>query len=336
MLRVTDASVRFGEHLALAGVDLEVARGEVVAVVGPSGSGKSTLLRAVAGLQPLASGAVSLDGRDLGGVPPHRRGIGLMFQQPALFPHRDVAGNIGFGLRQQGRRGRAVEEAVTSLLELVGLPGFERRPVGELSGGEQQRVALARALAPAPALLLLDEPMGALDRALRERLVHDLRVVIDRLGLTVIAVTHDQAEAFTLADRIVVLEDGRVRQVGTAEQLWSAPADVAVADLLGLGATVTVVVTDGVAATPWGPVVVGGPDGPTTLLVRPSGLVIDPSGPAAAHVRSVRFRGAVTVLELEVPSAPVVRTEVATDGAPARGSTVQVRLDGRGVGRLSG
>ncbi len=166
-LAVHGARVRFGSRPALVDVDLEVAPAEVVAVLGPSGSGKSTLLRAVAGLQPLDAGSMRIDGRDLHGVPVHRRGVGLMFQDHALFPHRDVAGNVGFGLRMQGWSRSAIAARVAELLDVVDLPGSGSRPVAELSGGEQQRVALARALAPSPAVLLLDEPLGALDRALR-------------------------------------------------------------------------------------------------------------------------------------------------------------------------
>ena len=164
-LQVTGARVTLGGHRAMAGVDLDVEQGETVAVLGPSGSGKSTLLRAIAGLQRLDAGSVTLDDRPLEGVPPHRRGVGLMFQDDALFPHRDVAANIAFGLRMQGVARAETTARVVELLALVGLEGREGRAVASLSGGERKRVALARALAPAPRVLLLDEPLGALDRA---------------------------------------------------------------------------------------------------------------------------------------------------------------------------
>jgi thiamine transport system ATP-binding protein len=335
-LDVDGATVHFGAHRALEAVDLEVAPGEVVAILGPSGSGKSTLLRAVAGLQPLTAGTIRLDGRDLESVPPHRRGIGMMFQHHALFPHRDVAGNVGFGLRQRGDARTSVEADVERLLALVGLPGFGHRPVGELSGGEQQRVALARALAPAPAVLLLDEPMGALDRSLRERLAHDVRVLIDDLGLTVVAVTHDQAEAFAMANRIVVLAAGEVRQAGTPEEVWTDPADAVVAELLGLGATVAVEVRGGRASTPWGAVAVGGADGRATVLVRPAGVRLDADGAVEARVTATAFQGATTTVELAVGAAPSLRAEVASARAPARGAVVRVALDPRGCSRLPG
>ena len=168
MLRVVGLCVAYGDRDALHDIDLEVPAGQLLCVLGPSGGGKSSLLRAIAGLEEPRAGSIHLDGRDLAGVPAHQRGIGLMFQDYALFPHRDVGHNVAFGLRMRGDDAVATEERVRELLDLVGLPGTERRSVGQLSGGEQQRVALARALAPRPQLLMLDEPMGSLDRALRD------------------------------------------------------------------------------------------------------------------------------------------------------------------------
>ena len=219
--------------VAVDGVSLAVAPGEVVALLGPSGSGKSSLLRAIAGLEPLASGAVRWDGDDLAGVPPHKRNFGMMFQEPALFPHLTVGRNVAYGLHRTPASGRAAVVART--LELVGLPGYESRKVTELSGGQAQRVALARSLAPAPRLLLLDEPLSALDRGLRERLVEVLRKVLRATGTTAVHVTHDQDEAFTLADRVAVLADGRLLQVDTPDDLWRRPASREVAAFLGYG-----------------------------------------------------------------------------------------------------
>ncbi len=208
MLAVQHAVVRFGDHAALDGVDLTVRDGELMAVLGPSGSGKSTLLRAIAGLEPLQSGTITWDGSDLAGVPAHRRRFGLMFQDYALFPHKDVAGNVGFGLRMQGRPAEEVRARVQEVLALVDLDGFGHRSVTTLSGGEQQRVALARALAPEPRLLMLDEPLGALDRTLRERLTIDLEQLLHRIGMTSIYVTHDHAEARAIGDQLVVMRAG--------------------------------------------------------------------------------------------------------------------------------
>ena len=234
MLRAEEVSVRFGPKAALDGVSLELGEGEVVTVLGPSGCGKTTLLRVIAGLQPLDAGRVLLDGKDLAGVPPHRRGIGLVFQDHALFHHRDVSGNVAFGLRMRGDRATSVRGRVRELLELVGLSGFERRSVATLSGGEQQRVALARALAPEPRVLLLDEPLGSLDRRLRDRLLEDLGRIFAELRVTALYVTHDQAEAFALGERVAVMREGRIVQVAVPDVLWASPADEDVARFLGL------------------------------------------------------------------------------------------------------
>ncbi len=232
-LAIEHVTVRFGEHVALDDVHLIVGDGEIVCVLGPSGSGKSTLLRAVAGLEPLAGGRVLRDGTDLAGVAPERRGLGLMFQDPTLFPHRDVLANASFGPRMQGASSAGAEERAREVLGLVGLAGYEHRRVNELSGGEQQRVALARALAPTPALLMLDEPLGALDRRLRERLVDDIGALFRELHQSVLFVTHDHDEAFGLADRVAILHAGRLEQIGSPTELWERPATAFVASFLG-------------------------------------------------------------------------------------------------------
>jgi len=231
-LQVEDVTVHYRGAVAPAvdGVSLAVAPGEVIALLGPSGCGKSSLLRAIAGLEPIAAGSVRWDGRDLADVPVHRRGFGLMFQDGQLFGHRDVAGNVAFGLQMAGRRDPA---RVAELLTLVGLGGYERRPVSTLSGGEQQRVALARALAPEPRLLLLDEPLSALDRRLREHLAAEIGAILRAAGTTAVYVTHDHDEAFTVADRVALMRAGSLVQVGTPADLWAAPADADAAAFLG-------------------------------------------------------------------------------------------------------
>jgi thiamine transport system ATP-binding protein len=206
MLEVEGVRVRFDTRPVLDGVDLTVATGEVVALLGPSGSGKTTLLRVIAGLLAPDAGRIRWDGEDVTEVPTHLRRFGLVFQDQQLFPHRDVAANVGFGLRMAGRPKAAVQERVGALLDLVGLPGFEHRSVAALSGGEAQRVALARALAPEPRLLLLDEPLGALDRELHDRLAADLRDLLRTVGTTGLHVTHDHDEARTVADRVVTMD----------------------------------------------------------------------------------------------------------------------------------
>ena len=232
-LVVDRATVRYGDAVALDDVSLEVEPGEIVAVVGPSGSGKSTLLRAVAGLEPLAAGRVVVGGRDLAGVPTHRRGVGLMFQDHGLFTHLNVADNVAYGLKVAGVGVRERRRRALDLLDLVGLSGFDGRRVDQLSGGEAQRVALARALAPAPRLLMLDEPLGSLDRALRHQLVGELRRLLTDLGQTALHVTHDQAEAFALADRVAVIERGGLAAIGRPAELWADPGSGFVARFLG-------------------------------------------------------------------------------------------------------
>jgi len=233
LLEVQELHKSYPDGWTLPNVSFTVERGEIVCLLGPSGCGKTTLLRLVAGLETPDAGRILALGKDITHVPPHLRGFGLMFQEYALFPHKDVFGNVAFGLRMQGRR-REVAERVAEVLELVGLAGFEHRDVNQLSGGERQRVALARSLAPHPTLLMLDEPLGALDRALRERLMEELPRILRRAGVTAITVTHDQEEAFAIADRIVLMQAGQVVQVGAPEQVYRRPATAWAAHFLGL------------------------------------------------------------------------------------------------------
>lgn len=229
-LKLRDFSVFYGDFQAVKQVNLEIPKGQIVALLGGSGSGKSSLLRAVAGLET-AVGQLSLDGQDLHPIPVYRRQFGLMFQDGQLFGHRTVAGNIEFGLASLSR---AEKQARTQeLLRLVGLAGFENRRISTLSGGQQQRVALARALAPHPRLLLLDEPLSALDRSLREQLAVEIRRVVKEQGLTAVYVTHDQQEALAVADRVLVMQDGRILRDATPLELWRDPRFVEVAEFLG-------------------------------------------------------------------------------------------------------
>ena len=233
MLIVRDLTVRFDGVTAVDDVSLDLPTGEVLAVLGPSGCGKSTLLRAIAGLEVLAAGTVAFDGEDLAGVPTHKRGFALMFQDGQLFPHQSVAANVGYPLRLRRTDRGAAASRVADLLELVGLPGHGNRLPSELSGGERQRVALARSLAADPRLLLLDEPLSALDRELRERLAGDLRGILKRAGTTALLVTHDHDEVWTVADRVAVMQAGRILQAGTLDDVWRAPVSGEAALLLG-------------------------------------------------------------------------------------------------------
>jgi len=225
---------RYDEHEALRSVSLVIDEGDIVCLLGPSGSGKSTLLRCIAGLERADSGAIFFRGRDITTWPVYQRGFGMMFQDLALFPHRTVAQNVAFGLKMQGASRTQQEKRVAEMLELVGLAGYGKRSVFELSGGEQQRVALARSLAPSPPLLMLDEPLGSLDRALRERLMDDLRSILKAIGMTSLYVTHDQQEAFAISDRLLLINQGVKVQEGTPEQLYRQPINRFAAEFFGL------------------------------------------------------------------------------------------------------
>ena len=357
VVRYDGAGRRDPRTTAVAGVSLDVAPGEVLALLGPSGCGKSSLLRAVAGLEPVASGVVRFAGDDLGGVPVHRRGFGLMFQEGQLFPHRDVAGNVAYGIAGVPRAERAGR--VRELLGVVGLAGYEGRPVTTLSGGERQRVALARSLAPRPRLLLLDEPLSALDRGLRERLALDLRAALRATGTTAVFVTHDHDEAFTVADRVAVMDAGRLLQVAPPEDLWRAPTSRRVAEFLGYQAFVPLAdLPDAPGSGPVRPVGDVGPDeGGGLLAVGPRGLrVVRPgtTGDAAAGtwpavVVGGVFRRGVTEVTVDVvlPGATHAARLVALAEPPedahepdarawAAGDEVVVALDPAGCAVVPG
>ncbi|MDO5080256.1 ABC transporter ATP-binding protein [Buchananella hordeovulneris] len=233
-LQALDVQVRYGELLAVQGVDLRV-NGQIVALLGPSGSGKSTLLRAIAGLEPLAGGQLLWDGQSIAATPVHRRGFALMFQDGQLFPHRNVAGNVSYPLAGKGLSRTAKAARVAELLELVGLPGTQRRAVTTLSGGQAQRVALARALAAQPRLLLLDEPLASLDLVLRRRLAGQLRRLVHDAGIGAVYVTHDHAEAFAVADQVGVLLAGKLVRLAPPQELLQRPGSPEVAQFLAAG-----------------------------------------------------------------------------------------------------
>ncbi|KQR17647.1 ABC transporter ATP-binding protein [Cellulomonas sp. Leaf334] len=316
-LSVQDVVVRYGPVPAVDGVSLDVAPGEVVALLGPSGCGKSSLLRAVAGLEPLAGGTVSWDGSSLAGVPVHRRGFGLMFQDGQLFAHRTVGGNVAYGLpARSGAR-------VASLLELVGLAGYEDRGIATLSGGERQRVALARALAPAPRLLLLDEPLSALDRALRERLAVDLRAALVATGTTAVFVTHDQDEAFAVADRVAVMSTGRLLQVDAPADLWVRPATREVASFLGYEAFVPL---DSPAAAPLRDAL-GVPPSSATLALAEGAFVVGRTGVAKGTVRGVSSRRGRSEVRVDVDGIGVVTALGPVGGRWSAGDVVELGVE---------
>ena len=233
LLSLKNLSKSFDKTTAVADVSLDVERGEFFGLLGPSGCGKTTTLRMIAGLETPDSGAIEFEGADITTLPAERRGFGMVFQNYALFPHLNVSENVAFGLRARHRSNTEIKERVSSALELVQLPGYEKRRVDELSGGQQQRVAIARAIAIEPALLLFDEPLSNLDVALREETRGELRELVTRLGLTAVYVTHDQEEAFALCDRISVMVGGRILQTGRPRDLYEQPAQLSVGKFLG-------------------------------------------------------------------------------------------------------
>ncbi len=244
MLEVRDIVKSYEGKPLLRDISFDVHKDETVCLLGPSGSGKSTLLLIIAGLESAESGRVLWEGQDLAPVPPHLRDFGLVFQDYALFPHLNVFDNVAFGLRMKGWPGEQVRPRVGEVLQLVDLDGFEQRRVTDLSGGEQQRVALARALAPGPRLLMFDEPLGALDRALREQLLVQLRRILHETRLPAIYVTHDQAEASVIADRVLLLHEGRIVRSGPFAEVWAHPGSAWAAEFLGAGKVVEGTVID--------------------------------------------------------------------------------------------
>lgn len=327
MLRVDGVGVDFEQHRALDGVDLVADSGEIVVVLGPSGCGKSTLLRVIAGLLHPDRGHVAWNDDDLAGVEPHRRDFGLMFQDHTLFPHQDVATNIGFGLRMRGVKANERRARVSQLLDLVGLDGYGARRVDTLSGGEAQRVALARAVAPRPRLLMLDEPLGSLDRELRHRLIDELRSVLEQLGPATIHVTHDHDEAFALADRLAIMASGRIQRVGPPAEVWNDPRTESVARFLGHRNIVDVdergVTALGVLRTPAG-----------RALVRADGFWATTGDPDVnVEVTGCRFAGERFAVEaVTLPGRSPLTLSWPT--AVAAGTILALRVDPTAVASL--
>ena len=329
---------------ALRGVNLQVEPGAAVALLGPSGCGKTTLLRIVAGLEQADAGSVLFEGRAIDGVPTHQRGFGLMFQEYALFPHRTVAENVAFGLNMQNVERRAARARVGELLELVGLAGYGARRVDELSGGERQRVALARSLAPRPHLLMLDEPLGALDRTLRERLLGELHSILRQVGVTTLYVTHDQAEAFAIADWLVLMNAGQIEQQGQPAAVYRHPATLFAARFLGhtniVSGTVLSSPTPALVETVWGKLRVAdatlAPGTPVVLTIRPEAvrpaLPTDHENRVEGVVTAVLFRGGRSRVVLHTSAAPLV-VELDSTDTPVVGETyvVVIRPDGISV-----
>ena len=349
LLFVENIYKSFDNQPVLRDITFGAAQGAIVALLGPSGSGKSTLLRCIAGLEHPDRGAIWFAGERIDTVPPHARGFGLMFQQYALFPHRTVAENVAFGLRMQGWPRERIRRRVAEMLALVGLEGYEERDVLELSGGEQQRVALARSLAPQPRLLMLDEPLGALDRALRDRLLDEVRGILKHVGVTALYVTHDQQEAFAVSDWLVLLHEGRIVQQGVPEAVYRRPNSPFAAQFFGVENLINVVqygtrsanmveveTALGRLLVEW-PAEMTVPPLPVRLAIRPEaahvaehpetgvniirGEVVERSfrGPFF-HVRVQHISGALLVFDITTTGA-----DIPAVGAPI---TLRVRPDG--------
>jgi thiamine transport system ATP-binding protein len=320
MLEIRDATVRYGDTVAVDHVSLDLTAGQVLAVLGPSGCGKSTLLRAVAGLEPLTSGSISVDGTDLAGTPTHKRGFALMFQDGQLFAHLTVARNVAYALKLRRTPSARLAARVRELLELVGLTGYDDRLPGTLSGGERQRVALARALAVEPRLILLDEPLSALDAALRERLAGDLREILRTAGTTALLVTHDHDEAFALADRLAVMRAGRVVQSGLIGEVWREPLDEDTALFLGYARVLRGDVARRVLAA-------AGLPSAYAVALRRSALVVDGDGSVAACVESARVTPEQVRLVVEADGIGTVDAVAPLGSRVSPGDEVALRVD---------
>jgi len=313
-LALEGVSKRYGDHLAVDGLTLAVEKGELVSFLGPSGCGKTTTLQMIAGFVEPSAGRVLLDGNDLGGVKPSRRGLGIVFQSYALFPHESVARNVAFGLEMRGVPRAERDKRVAEALALVGLEAFADRHPRRLSGGQQQRVALARALVIRPPVLLLDEPLSNLDAKLREEMQGELRAIQRRLGITTILVTHDQHEAMALSDRVAVMNRGRVEQIARPQEAYGRPATAFVASFLGKTNALRASVSDddGKPALAIGALRLPLPcalmPGQVTATVRPERIAFaDREGGAAlaGTVRSRIFQGAQWTFEIESEAGPV-------------------------------
>ena len=312
-LHIDNVTKRFGETEVIRGVSLTVEPGEIIALLGPSGCGKTTLLRMIAGLETIDGGEVRLAGQDLATVAVHERRFGMVFQDYALFPHKDVHDNVAFGLKMSGWSAVDSQRRVNEMLTLVGLSGKGDRPVHALSGGEQQRVALARSLAPKPVLMLLDEPLGALDRALREYLMLELRDILKRSSRDQISiyVTHDQTEAYAIADRVVVMNSGRIEQVSTPRDLYLWPRTNFVARFLGMDNIVAIdeAAAGNVVQTRLGSLTLAVPVGDRrSLLLRPDGASLSSVGDNVLSGRILKrsFRGRFQLITFVCDKDPAV------------------------------
>jgi iron(III) transport system ATP-binding protein len=332
MLEVKNVSLGYGATTVVQNVSLRLDQGEIGCLLGPSGCGKTTLLRAIAGFEPVRAGHIDLQGRTVAAVaqrvPPQHRDIGMVFQDHALFPHLTVDGNVGFGLQQLSKTERAAR--VQEMLELVGLQGMGQGWPHELSGGQQQRVALARALSPKPRLLLMDEPFSSLDTTMRESIAREVRAILKHAKATALMVTHDQNEAFAMADNVGVMSHGQLMQWGNAVQVYCAPATQEVARFVGEGALVPAQSTPGGQwQTALGMLPAGHPHFQTEqgvqVLLRPEHVRLVEQG-VSAQVRERTFRGSHFVFELELPDGQPIMAKASLNALYGSCDTVRIGL----------
>ncbi|MEN3160254.1 ABC transporter ATP-binding protein [Alkalimonas sp. NCh-2] len=335
MLVLEQLAVAYGPHTVVKDISLSLSKGQIGCLVGPSGCGKTTLLRAIAGFEPVAQGQISLSQGVVSApgllCPPEQRRLGMVFQDFALFPHLTVAQNIGFGLRHLSRN--ASQQRIRELLQLVGLPDLARRYIHQLSGGQQQRIALARAIAPKPEVLLLDEPFSSLDAELRESLARDIRQILKHEQMTAIMVTHDQFEAFTMADLIGVMEHGRMQQWATPYELYHKPVNRFVADFIGRGVLLAGQMLDaqqvktsfGVFRQSYQPGLQQGDQ--VDVLIRPDDIVHDDDSGVTAKVLEKSFRGSHILYSLELKSGDQVYCLALSHHNHAVGEMIGIRLD---------
>jgi len=333
-LRITNIFKAFADKQVLTGITFDISSGEIVALLGPSGCGKSTLLSIIAGIEKQDDGKIYWRGSPLDQVPPHRRGFGLMFQDNVLFPHLNVFENVAFGLKMSGMEKDSILVNVSDILELVGLKGLENRDVNSLSGGEQQRVALARALAPQPGLLMLDEPLGSIDRSLRERLMSELRRILRQMQQTAIYVTHDQEEAFAISDRIVLMRQGKVEQIGKPEEIYRRPATLFTARFLGLTNLIPGIAraenNQHFVDTSLGSFPISKPlRGSVTVLIRPESAILNGHTGVLLQGKLVEktFRGNLCQVRISINGTRLKFNFLSNSDLPDEGEDIQLSLD---------
>ncbi|EMS98284.1 spermidine/putrescine ABC transporter nucleotide-binding protein/ATPase [Agrobacterium tumefaciens str. Cherry 2E-2-2] len=323
-LSLQKVSLAYGNSIAVKDLDLDIRKGELLALLGPSGCGKTTTMRAIAGLMPVAGGRIDLDGADITRVAANKRAVGLVFQSYALFPHLTVYENVAFGLKLKGMNGKTLEDKVASGLKSVGLSSFASRKPAELSGGQQQRVALARSMVMEPKVLLLDEPLSNLDARLRLEMRTELQRVQKETGVTMIFVTHDQIEALALADRIVVMKGGKIEQIGTPEEIYNAPVSSFVADFVGFENIFAL--EGGALKTANGTTPLPGPVLSAAGLAWRPRMVTLGSGPFQGTVRGTSFAGNSREYLLDTPLGPIKAETDAALTSHAIGDTLAFDL----------